>query len=61
MRRMNLILLLGLLAGCVVHERAVVRGEPPCPAAVWVEGHYGPNGHWHPPHWRCPGVAEVVY
>jgi hypothetical protein len=21
--------------------------------AVWVPGHYGPWGRWHPGHWRC--------
>lgn len=42
---------LALLAtGCVVRE---VRPTRPCPAAVWVEGHYGPRGAWHPAHWRC--------
>jgi hypothetical protein len=43
-------------AGCVVHETVAVR-PPPCPGAAWVEGHYGPYGHWHPGHWLCPGVA----
>jgi hypothetical protein len=46
------------LSGCVVHEREVVRAPPRCPGGVWVEGHYGPRGHWHPGHWRCPGVVE---
>jgi hypothetical protein len=46
-------------ASCVVHEREVVRAPgPPCPGGVWVDGHYGPNGAWHPAHWRCPGVVE---
>jgi hypothetical protein len=49
------------IAGCVVEERAVVeRPRRPCPAGAWVEGHYGPRGRWHPGHWRCPGVIEVV-
>ncbi len=42
----------GLLTGCVVRERVVAAA--PCPGAVWVEGHYGPHGHWHPGHWVCP-------
>ena len=46
------------LSGCVVHEREVVRAPPRCPGGVWVEGHYGPRGAWHPGHWRCPGVVE---
>ena len=46
------------LSGCVVHEREVVRAPPRCPGGVWIEGHYGPHGHWHPAHWRCPGVVE---
>ena len=49
--------LLGL-SGCVVHETQVVRAPPHCPGGVWIEGHYGPYGHWHPGHWRCPGVVE---
>jgi hypothetical protein len=46
------------LSGCVVHEREVVRAPPRCPGGVWIEGHYGPRGYWHPGHWRCPGVVE---
>jgi hypothetical protein len=46
------------LAGCVVREREVVRPVPACRGGVWVEGHYGPAGRWHPAHWRCPGVVE---
>ena len=50
-----------VLSGCVVRERVVVaRPAPPCPGAVWMEGHYGPRGRWHPGHWRCTGVVEVV-
>jgi hypothetical protein len=48
------------LPGCVVHEREVVRAPPHCSGGVWVEGHYGPQGRWHPAHWRCPGVVEEV-
>jgi hypothetical protein len=47
------------LSGCVVEERSSVR-RPPCPGGWWVDGHYGPRGRWHPGHWRCPGVVEVV-
>ncbi len=59
--RMGAVVVALLLSGCVVHERTVVRG-PPCPSPVWVEGHYGPYGHWHPGHWKCPEqpVAVVV-
>ena len=31
-----------------------------CPGGVWVEGHYGPRGRWHPPHARCPGRPAVI-
>jgi len=31
-----------------------------CPGGVWVEGHYGPRGRWHPAHWRCPGHPAVI-
>jgi hypothetical protein len=47
------------LSGCVVEERTAVR-RPPCPGGYWMEGHYGPYGHWRSGHWRCPGVVEVV-
>ncbi len=47
------------LAGCIVEERPA-RPAPQCRGAVWVEGHYGPRGAWHPGHWRCGGVVEVV-
>ena len=43
-----------LLGGCVV----AARPAAPCPGARWVEGHYDRAGHWHPAHWRCPGVVE---
>jgi hypothetical protein len=60
MRRLRLAALLGVLAaagGCVVHEREYVRPAPPCRGAMWVEGFYGPYGHWHPGYWRCPAVV----
>jgi len=47
-----------VFSGCVVHEREVVRAPARCPGGVWIEGHYGPRGYWHPGHWRCPGVVE---
>jgi hypothetical protein len=49
------------VSGCIVEERpVVVRRPPPCPGAMFIGGHYGPRGYWHPGHWRCPGVVEVV-
>lgn len=48
------------LSGCVVEERSYARPVPRCRGAIWVEAHYGPRGAWHPGHWRCPGVVEVV-
>lgn len=40
----------------------VVRETRPggCPGGIWVEGHYGPRGRWHPAHWRCPGRPAVI-
>ena len=43
-------------SSCVVRETR--RG--PCPEAVWIEGHYGPRGRWHPGHWRCPARPEPI-
>jgi hypothetical protein len=44
MKHLRLILLLALtiapLAGCVIEPAR------PYPAAVWVPGHWGPNGGW---------------
>ena len=51
----------GLLAqslGCIVHEREYAVGR--CRGGIWIAGHRGPRGVWHPGHWRCPGVVEVV-
>lgn len=48
-------MLLGV-AGCVVHEQVVAR--PACEREIWVEGHYGENGRWHPAHWACPEEPE---
>jgi hypothetical protein len=43
------------LPGCIV--RVDERRPPPpagyCAGWVWVQGHYGPYGRWHPGHWRC--------
>ena len=49
----------GTASGCVVRERRVANG-PNCRGAVWIDGHYGPRGRWHPGHWRCPGVVERI-
>jgi hypothetical protein len=53
------LLLLFPITACTVHT-VVVERRPPCAGGVWIEGHYGPRGRWHPGHWRCPGVIEVV-
>jgi hypothetical protein len=53
------LLLIVPVVGCTVHT-VVVERHPPCPGGVWIDGHYGPRGRWHPGHWRCPGVIEVV-
>jgi hypothetical protein len=49
----------GTASGCVVREQHVATG-PRCRGAVWIDGHYGPRGYWHPGHWRCPGVVERI-
>jgi hypothetical protein len=49
-------LMASLQAGCLVRER---RGTA-CRGGVFVEGHYGPRGRWHPGHWRCPGQPVIV-
>ena len=60
---LRLSLLTGVLAvlgsGCVV-EPVYARPMHHCPGGMWMEGHYGRYGRWHPGHWRCPGVVEVV-
>jgi hypothetical protein len=47
-----------LSVGCVVEEPGY-RARP-CAGGVWIRGHYGPRGRWHPGHWRCPGIVEVI-
>ena len=44
---------------CVVREQVVARPGT-CRNGVWVEGHRGPHGRWHPAHWRCAGVVERI-
>jgi hypothetical protein len=51
---------LGLVSGCVVRERTVASRPGRCPGGYWVEGHHGRHGHFHPGHWRCPGVVEGI-
>jgi hypothetical protein len=55
-------LLLVCLGSSACVEREVVVREPrrACAGGVWIEGYRGPRGRWHPGHWRCPGVVEVV-
>ena len=43
---------------CVVRETRVARHD--CAGGVWIDGHYGPRGRWHPGHWRCPGGYERI-
>ena len=50
-----------LLGGCVERVRVVDARPPvPCAGAVWIPGHTSQSGKFHPGHWRCPGVVEVV-
>jgi hypothetical protein len=54
-------LLLGSWAAAVAGCAVEARPPPPrCPGGMWVSGHYGPRGRWHPGHWRCPGAVEVI-
>ena len=48
------------VSGCVVREQRVASGPGRCRGAYWVEGHYGPRGHWHHAHWRCPGEVDRI-
>jgi hypothetical protein len=48
------------LASVSCVEREVVVRRPPCPGGVWFRGFYDAAGFWHPPHWQCPRVVEVV-
>jgi hypothetical protein len=63
MRRRKLTWTLGLLffATCMVQSEAVYVA-PGYPGCDWnfVDGHYGPEGYWHPAHWRCLGTPDVV-
>ena len=60
MRRLLLVAVLlsslGSVSSCYVRETR----PGGCPGGVWVEGHYGPRGRWHPAHWRCPGRPAVI-
>ncbi len=59
MRKLRLAVLAVTVAttlGCATQEAVVVRA-PPCPGGTWVQGHYGPYGHWHAGHWVCPEVV----
>jgi hypothetical protein len=60
-RRLTWTLSLALFATCtVVGEPVYVApGYPGCDW-VFVDGHWGPSGNWHPAHWRCLGGPDVV-
>jgi hypothetical protein len=59
LRMICVLLAPAILGGCVVAARPAY-GPPACAGGVWIVGHYGPRGVWHPGHWRCPGVVERV-
>ena len=64
-RTLTLICLLAVSVGataCVEREVVVREARParPCAGGVSIEAHRGPRGRWHPGHWRCPAVVEVV-
>ena len=56
----GVVVLAATMVGCVEREVVVARPGRACPGGAWIAGHYGPGGYWHPAHWRCPGVVEVV-
>ena len=50
LRALLLVLLAGAsVAGCYTEYDV----RPACRRAVFIPGHYGPFGRWHPAHWRC--------
>jgi hypothetical protein len=57
-------ILTSVLGACAPRREVVVvreaRPARPCRGGVWIEGHRGRRGLWHPGHWRCEGVVEVV-
>jgi len=51
---------LALVAGIGLGAAGLAAATSPAQAAnVWVTGHYGPYGHWHPGHW-APGQTVIV-
>ena len=56
----RVVLALGFVAlvatSCVVRETR----RAPCSGGVWMDGHRGPRGRWHPGHWRCPGQPVII-
>jgi hypothetical protein len=60
--KMSRVLVIIMLLFSVVQSSCFVRERraPPCRGGVFVQGHYGPRGRWHPEHWRCPGQREVI-
>jgi hypothetical protein len=48
-------------SGCVVRAPVpvAVARPVPCAGGVWVPGHYGPGGFWHPAHWQCAGGVVI--
>jgi len=55
MKRLLVVMLLLVsvvpLAGCVVVPVGPGPRPGPYSGAVWIRGHYGPNGYWIPGHW----------
>jgi hypothetical protein len=51
MTKLYALVLLGILGSAGCYTEYAVR--PTHCVAVWVPGHYGPFGRWHPGHWRC--------
>jgi hypothetical protein len=51
---------LALVSTCQVRETVAVAPFPPDCDWVFVEGHFGPWGNWHPSHWRCYGYPDQL-
>jgi hypothetical protein len=62
MRRRTLKWTLGLalVTSCMVQETVAVSPIPPGCDWIWVDGHPGPWGGWHPAHWRCIGYPDEI-
>jgi hypothetical protein len=59
-RALRVLFVLLSLTSCIAERRPVVERPHGCRHPVWVEGHRGPHGHWHPGYWRCDDRVIVI-